>query len=219
MKEHTMTIVIDPKRILRYANRPRPSYVSSLAQAQAMYDRYGISANALRAAHFTAQIMYESQALRAEQENLNYSANRLAAVWPSRFQPRGPLNPADYAHQPQALADYVYGNKNGNTEADDGYRFRGRGLLQLTFKSNYAAATRALQKLKPMAPDLCLNPDAVTEPDWALAVAAAVWEAKGCNGYADHDNINKVTRAINGGENGLAERKIWLRMMKQLFGV
>ncbi|HXA47986.1 MAG TPA: lytic enzyme [Burkholderiaceae bacterium] len=214
-----MPILIDANRILRYSHRALPCYVTALSAAQEMYDRYGISANRLRAAHFTAQIMFESGALRVEQEDLDYSAARLTAVWPSRFRPRGALNPADYAHNPQSLADCVYGGRGGNTEAGDGYKFRGRGLIQLTFKANYLAATNALRKLDPGAPDLCVTPDLVCDPAWALAVAGSVWQAKGCNQYADHDNIDKVTRAINGGENGLAERRIWLRWMKQVFGV
>jgi putative chitinase len=212
-----MNVRVDPQRILRYARHALPAYRGALQDAQAVFDRHGISDNALRAAHFSAQFMYESAALRVAEEDLDYRAARIAQVWPTRFLPRGPLDPAAYAHQPELLGNCVYGGRNGNTEPGDGYAFRGRGLLELTGRSGYAAATLALRAGAADAPDLCATPALAVDARWALEVAASVWVAKGCNRHADADNLLKVTRAINGGEEGLSERRIWLRWMKRAF--
>jgi putative chitinase len=138
----------------------------------------------------------------------------LPKVWPKRFQPTGPLDPAAYAHDQQKLANEVYGGRMGNVAPDDGFRYRGRGLLQLTGKDSYAQATMILRKTFPDAPDFTVEPDAVISSDWCLKVAAAEWFSKGCNELADNDSINAITRAINGGLIGLAERIEWAKRTK-----
>jgi len=147
-------------------------------------------------------------------ESLNYSPERLPKVWPKRFQPKGPLDPAQYAHNEPRLANEVYGGRMGNNQAGDGFTFRGRGLLQLTGRDSYNQATRILRESYPDAPDFAENPDAVISSDWCVKVAAAEWSAKKCNAMADLDNIRSVTYAINGGYIGLPERTEWLRNTK-----
>lgn len=214
-----MTVQVRPLDLLRYARAPRPAYREALMGAQSVFDYYEISATRLRAAHFAAQIMHESAALQVLEEDLKYSPARIVAVWPHRFQPKGPLDPADYAGQAEALGNCVYGGRNGNTEPGDGYAFRGRGLLQLSGRAGYQQVTRALREHFEHVPDLCAMPEQVFEPEWAMAVAAALWQAKGCNQYADHDSLVKVTLAINGGKEGLAQRRVWLSRMKKVYGV
>jgi putative chitinase len=209
-----MTVRVTLEQILTLAPSTRSSYRKAFALGQDVLDRFGISDTPLRVAHFVAQMMHESGALTIQFENLNYSAERLPKVWPTRFQPRGPLAPSDFAHNPEKLANEVYGGRMGNADAGDGYRYRGRGLLQLTGKDNYVEASTNLQKADSTAPDFADDPDAVIAAEWCLKVAASEWTSKGCNGAADKDLIRTVTKRINGGLTGLANRIEWTRRTK-----
>ncbi len=212
-----MTVQITDQNVAILAPNARSSYREAFANAQPVLDQFGISDSPLRMAHFMAQVLHESGGLAIQFENLNYSADRLPKVWPSRFQPTGPLNPSDYAHNPQRLANEVYGKRMGNTGPNDGFSYRGRGLLQLTGKDSYGEATRIVRGSFPDAPDFVQAPDEVIGADWCVKVAAAEWQQKGCNEKADADSINLVTKAINGGLIGLAERKEWLKRTKAVW--
>lgn len=212
-----MTITITAANLAQLAPNARSSYRQAFADGQPWLDRYAISASALRVAHFMAQVLHESGGLTIQFENLNYSAQRLPLVWPSRFLPKGPLDPNAYAHNPQKLANEVYGGRMGNSAPGDGFLYRGRGLLQLTGKDSYRQATQALRAADPAAPDFTADPDAVIASAWALAIAAAEWGAKGCNAMADADSVKRVTLAINGGAIGLAERTEWLKRTKAVW--
>jgi len=212
-----MTVNVTPSQTLRLAPNARSSYREAIENGQAILDESEISATPLRVAHFMAQILHESGGLAIQFENLNYSAQRLPVVWPTRFKPRGPLDPAEYAHNPQKLANEVYGGRMGNVGPNDGFTYRGRGLMQLTGKASYKEATDILRRHHPDAPDFVASPDEVISPKWCLAVAAAEWVEKGCNGLADADDIRKITRAINGGLVGLADRTEWSRRTKAVW--
>lgn len=206
-----MTINVTLPQILHLAPNTQSSYREAFQNGQAVLDHYKISETRLRVAHFMTQILHETNGFTIQFENLNYSAERLPKVWPSHFKPKGPLNPIGYAHDQQKLANEVYGGRMGNTEPNDGYTYRGRGLLQLTGKASYQAATTLLRKENPAAPDLVTSPDEVSGANWCLAIAASAWVSKGCNALADQDNIRKITRAINGGLIGLNERIEWAK--------
>jgi putative chitinase len=180
-------------------------------------DQCGIAATPLRLAHFMAQVLHESGGLTLQVESLNYSAQRLPKVWPTRFRPGGPLDPEAFAHNEQKLGNEVYGGRMGNIAPNDGFMYRGRGLLQLTGKDSYREATIVLRAQNPAAPDFVVSPDAVFSAEWCLPVAAAEWASKGCHTFADQDNIRKVTRAINGGLVGLGDRTEWLRLTKAVW--
>lgn len=212
-----MPIAVTINQILQLAPNARSSYREAFQNGQPVLDGAGISDTSLRVAHFLAQVLYESGGLAIQFENLNYSAERLPVVWPLRFKPRGPLNPNDYAFEPEKLANAVYGGRMGNTEPGDGYRYRGRGLLQLTGKGTYQTAMQRLRATYPDAPDLVANPDEVISATWCLAIAAAEWTARGCNALADQDDIGEVTRAINGANTGLSDRTEWLRRTKAMW--
>ncbi len=186
-------------------------YRAAFQTGESVLAHYGISSAPLRVVHFMAQVLHESGALTLHYENLRYSARRIVQVWPKRFKPLGPLDPADYAYQPEKLANAVYGGRMGNTAQGDGYLYRGRGLLQLTGKDSYARATTLLQAAVSNAPDLVRKPDAVVSAHWSLHVAAAEWAERGCNAAADRDDVTEVTRLINGGSIGLAERMVWTK--------
>jgi putative chitinase len=214
-----MTIALSLPLLAQLAPNARSSYREAAATAQPVLDRHGITQTPLRLAHFLAQVMHESGALTVQVENLNYSAPRLPMVWPSRFLPKGPLDPAAYANNPEKLANEVYGGRMGNTQPGDGFRYRGRGLLQLTGRDSYQEATRILRSFDPAAPDFVAEPDLVFSAAWAVPIAAAEWDAKGCNAFADLDQITMVTQRINGGQIGIAERRDWLLRVKALLKI
>jgi putative chitinase len=209
-----MPVSVTIAQVLQLAPNAQPGYRQAFANVQAVFDQTGISASALRVAHFMAQILHESAGLSIQYEGLNYSPQRLPTVWPSRFAPQGPLNPDDYAHNPQKLANEVYAGRMGNTGPNDGYNYRGRGLLQLTGRDSYAEATRIVRAADANAPDFVADPEAVIAADWCLELAARIWAARGCNAMADQDAIRNVTKAINGGLIGLADRTEWLKRAK-----
>ena len=212
-----MPVNVTLAQIQRLAPNARSSYREAFQNGQALLDQSGISNNALRVAHFMAQVFHESSELSFQIESLNYSPERLPKVWPSRFKPIGPLDPREFAHNQEKLGNAVYGGRMGNNGPNDGFTYRGRGLLQLTGRDSYAEATTNLRRQNPAAPDFVTTPDAVFSAQWCLAVAAAKWAAVGCNALADQDDIRKVTRAINGGLIGLSDRTDWLRRTKAVW--
>ena len=212
-----MPVTVTLDQILHLAPNARSSYREAFQNGQPLLDQFGISDAPLRLSHFMAQVLHESDGLANQIESLNYSAERLPQVWPSRFKPNGPLDPADFAHNQQKLGNEVYGGRMGNTGPNDGFTYRGRGLLQLTGKDSYREATAILRASNPAAPDFVATPDEVFGAQWCLAVAAAEWASKGCNALADQDDIRKVTKAINGGLIGLSDRTERLRLTKAVW--
>jgi putative chitinase len=212
-----MSVNVTLDQILRLAPNARSSYREAFQNGQGVLDQSGISATPLRVVHFMAQVLHESGGLALQIESLNYSAERLPKVWPSRFRPTGPLDPAAFAHNEQKLGNEVYAGRMGNTDPNDGFTYRGRGLLQLTGKESYREATTRLRMQNPAAPDFVASPDAVFSAQWCLAVSAVEWEFKRCNVFADQDDIRKVTRAINGGLIGLSDRIEWLKLTKAVW--
>lgn len=204
-----MPVVVSLDQLDRLAPQSGAAYRAAIAMGQLVLDRYRVSDNPLRVAHFFAQVLHETGALTLQFENLSYSARRLPKIWPGRFRPKGPLNPSKYAYRPQKLGNEVYGGRMGNVAPGDGYLYRGRGMLQLTGKDSYVHATTLLRLDTASAPDLVREPDAVVSAAWCLHVAAAEWTARGCNEAADQDDVALVTRLINGGSIGLADRIMW----------
>lgn len=167
---------------------------------------FGVLSSQLRAQHFLAQCLHETGGLRLIVENLSYSAKRMVQVWPSRFPNEAAAQP--FAGNPRALANKVYGGRMGNTDPDDGWRFIGRGLLQLTGRAAYERIGAALGL------ELAEYPATVLVPEHAFSVAGEIWRSAQCNIWADGDNIERVTRAINGGSIGLEERRAWLKKVR-----
>lgn len=170
----------------------------------------------VRLAMFCAQVGHESGGLTVFEENLNYSAARLAAVWPKRFKgadgkPNALAN--TLANKPRALANVVYSNRmgNGGGETDDGWRFRGRGAMQTTGRDNYTALATLTGK------PYVTEPERLAEGDDAVDSAAIFWKKNGLNELADAGKFEAITRKINGGLNGLEERtKLWTAARKVL---
>ena len=157
----------------------------------------------LRLAHFLAQCGHESGGFRATQENLNYSAKGLNGIFKKYFPTEA--SAAAYARQPQKIASKVYGGRMGNgpESTGEGYKFRGRGYIQLTGKENYTAFGKAINE------DICSNPDKVAA-NYALLSAAWFFNKNGLHKMADEGAtdlvVTKITKRVNGGTIGLPDR-------------
>jgi len=145
---------------------------------------------------FLGQILHESEGLTRFGENLNYSAERMMVVWPSRFPTLASAQP--YARNPEALANKVYGGRMGNTRPGDGWRYRGRGPIQLTGHDNYAFVGKLIGQ------DLIVLPELMEQPGFALEASIAWWEDRIPDSMVG--DIERVTRRVNGGLTGLADR-------------
>lgn len=161
----------------------------------------------LRQAHFIAQVGTESNGFRSVQESMNYSVAGLS-IFGSRITAaqreqlgRKPNESALSLQRQMAIANIVYGGRYGNNLNGDGWNYRGRGLKQITFRANYAECGKAL------GIDLLGNPDLLLQDNYAALSAGWFWMANNCNAFADADDITGLTKVINGGSNGLEDRK------------
>lgn len=193
--------------------RALPGHIDGFAKRQhALFAAHAIDRGRHRLAFFLAQIGHESSGLSRLAENLNYSAERLMQVWPRRFPTLSAARP--YARNPQALANFTYGGRMGNGPPDsgDGWRFRGRGYVQLTGREGYREVGRACGL------DLEADPDLAASPGHALAVALGFWTWKRANSLCDTGDFERLTVAVNGGKTGWADRLAWLEKVRRVLG-
>jgi putative chitinase len=157
----------------------------------------------LRLAHFLAQCGHESGGFRVTQENLNYSAKGLMGIFKKYFPTEAIAN--QYQRNPQKIANKVYANRmsNGDEASGDGFKFRGRGYIQLTGRDNYTQFGKAIGE------DIAGNPDSVSSK-YALLSAAWFWSKNGLNKLADGGatdaTVTSITKRVNGGTIGLPDR-------------
>ncbi|MBN7138984.1 DNA primase [Lysobacter enzymogenes] len=180
-----------------------------------------------RLAPFLAQTGHESAGFSTTTENLSYSAERIADLATkarpgTRWRSLGP-RAAELARQPAKLANAAYGGRMGNRDeaSGDGWRYRGRGLIQNTGRANYEAVRDGLRALGIAdCPDFVALPDALSEPRWAALAAAMYWREHDLNALADAGDFDAITRRINGGAAGAADRRErYERAKKALRGV
>lgn len=174
----------------------------SVATRLSTLAQFGINTR-LRMDHFLAQCAHESAGFTRVEENLNYtSIERLLKIFPRYFNAS---NVEAYVGDPVGIASRVYANRmgNGDEKSMDGWKYRGRGYFQLTGKDNYRQFGRYINE------DFLAFPDLVKNDLYALESAGWFWMFNHCNDAADHDDIEAVTRIINGGLNGLDDRKEW----------
>lgn len=189
-------------------------YVEPLNEA---FDRFEIN-TPLRQAAFIAQCGHESTRFTRVEENLNYSANGLVRTFPSHFTPE---SSKEFAYKPMRIANRVYANKGGNADeaSGDGWRFRGRGLIQVTLKRNYINRGK---RLVDNTQYFVESPDLLLEPEWAVRTACDYWDENGLNAYADRDSaagFRNLTRLINKALRGLDDRLHLWRIAKASFGI
>lgn len=191
--------------------RARTGYLPVFAAtAKDLFLEFGIAQTPSRLHFFLAQIGHESGGLSIVEEGMSYSAERMMQVWPRRFPTLASAEP--YARNPEKLGNFVYANRLGNGAAatGDGFRYRGRGYIQITGKDGYRqVGTRA-------GLDLVTNPDRAATPDEALRVACAFWRWKDLNTLCDTGDFIKVTKRINGGTVGLPDRQAWLDKVRRV---
>ncbi len=164
-----------------------------------------------RIAGFFAQCGHESGDFKVKVENLNYSADRLKAVFPKYFKTR---DPNAYARKPELIASLVYGNRmgNGDESSKEGYKFRGRGFIQLTGKTNYTAFADSIGKSIDEAISY-LETD-----EGSLESALFYWKKANCNKHCDSKNQTALCKSINGGTHGLDDRTKRFNKIKSIFG-
>lgn len=172
-----------------------------IAQIPEVMTKYEIN-TPLRLAHFLAQCAHESGTFKAVTENLMYSADGLKKIFPKYFP--GALNES-YAKKPEAIANRVYASRmsNGDEKSGDGYKFRGRGYIQLTGRGNYTAFDQVVEE------NILANPDLVATK-YPLLSAAFFWNKTALNTVADKGadiaTVTAVTKKVNGGTHGLDSR-------------
>jgi len=166
----------------------------------ATFERFDIS-TPLRQAAFIGQAGHECGNFRILEENLNYRAETLMKVWPKRFPTLEFAK--QYERNPKKIANSVYANRMGNRDeaSGDGFRFRGRGAFQTTGHAGYYHAGQALGE------DFVMNPDLVATPTYAALTAGFFWDTHKLNQYADSRDYKTMTKKINGGYIGLADRE------------
>ena len=171
---------------------------------------------------FLAQIAVESAEMNRLEENLNYSAERLCQVWPSRFPTLASAEP--YARNSRALANKVYSGRmgNGGPETDDGWKYRGRGLKMVTGRANYLALAKAMEL--PLVSD----PHLLTIKRYAALSAAHFWSSRPQNlSYIaddlpdddDNKDFETVSKIVNGGLIGIADRRKYWRAARAALGL
>ncbi len=206
--------------VRKIAPHAKSNYLAAFDEhGDALLYEHGIT-TPKRLAHFLAQVMHETGALTVEEESGDYSATRLIEVFGGRRHRVTAAESLRLAHKPEKIFERVYGVQNptlakelGNTEPGDGWRYRGRGILQTTGRGNYR---RMGQKC---GADFEANPELVLSAEHALKPALVEWTEGNLNAFADSDDITAITRKINGpGMNGFADRKHWLAKVTRAIG-
>ena len=164
---------------------------------KSLFTKYGVTSK-LRIANFMGQLEHESN-LKPISENLNYSAEGLLKTFPKYFNLDKSIA---YARQPEKIANRVYANRmgNGDESSGEGWKFIGRGFIQITGKENYFRLSNDTDI------DFIHNPDLLLEEANAIISALWFWNLKGLNVLADKDDVKGITKRVNGGVNGLADR-------------
>ena len=180
-------------------------------------DKYQIN-NVERISHFLAQVNYESGYMNYIVENLNYSSKQLLKVFPKYFKNIYEAN--EFAYNREKIANRVYANRmgNGDEQSGDGYRYRGRGLIQLTGKNNYIKFSRWYNDSKIFVD----SPDLLLQPQFAVLSAFFYWDTHKLNDYIvdnvdDYTICKVITKKINGGYNGLEERFRLYKKIRELY--
>jgi putative chitinase len=196
MSDFSFEFSVEKLEDILTGNKQVEEYYNALCKALPKYD----ITNERRVAGFLAQCAHESNNFKVLKENLNYSADGLKRIFPKYFKD---VDPNDYARQPEKIANRVYANRmnNGDEDSGDGWKYRGRGVIQLTGCDNYSR----------FAKDMDISLEEVVEYletiEGAIMSAAWYWNSRKINTAADNNDIVKMTKLVNGGTIGLEDRK------------
>jgi putative chitinase len=201
--------MITEQRLRRFAPSARQDIVDALVAGEDDIVAAGID-TPQRLAHFMAQIATETGGFTIYEENLNYTAQRMTEVWPSHFHTLAEAQP--FARNPEKLANFIYADANraprfrlGNTQEGDGWKYRGRGLIQTTGRNSYRRFHHED------------DPDVLNDPKVGLEAAYGEFVESGCIRFADADQVEEVRKRINGGQTGIADCRVFLLRAKQIF--
>jgi putative chitinase len=197
--------------VKRIAPKAHINYLEAIRQGDSLFEQHEIITS-LRLSHFLAQALHETGGFRILRENMNFSAARLIEIFGiNRHSAAVTAAEAEkLARDPEAIAERVYGLGNprkarelGNIYPGDGFRYRGNGIMQITGRSNHHRIGAAC------GIDFEGHPDLVTAPEHALKPALQAWTERHLNIFADKNDIRTITRRINGGFIGFADREAW----------
>ena len=197
-----------------HANQHIPGLIEGIvASAPSVFEKYRIANEPLAITHFLAQASEECGRGLEMIENMNYTADRLLQIFPAHFTPAMAHR---WAHNPRMIADIAYGGRMENSPppSDDGWRYRGAGLSQVKARSGYAILQKTLDAHNAGF-NVLENPELIIDPNHTLECGVADWIACGCLPFALNDDIIGETRHLNGGLNGLDERRRQLALWKQ----
>ncbi len=202
--------LLTEQRIKRFSPRARADMIAALL----CHPRFLVNADLtteLRVIHFMTQVAAETSGMFIIEENMNYSAERLREIFPTRVTPE---QARQLAHRPREIANHVYGGRLGNLgqHTDDGWTYRGSGYLQLTGRENFRK--RGNEVRLPLEE----NPELARQATEGLLAATAYWNARKCNIPADTDDVKATRFCVNGGTNGLAHARLWLTKAQRAFG-
>lgn len=196
MSDFNFEFTVEKLEDILTGNKQVEEYYNALCKALPKYD----ITTERRVAGFLAQCAHESNNFKVLKENLNYSADGLKRIFPKYFKD---VDPNDYARQPEKIANRVYANRmsNGDEDSGDGWRYRGRGVIQLTGCDNYTRFA------KDMGMSLDEVVDYLETIEGAIMSAAWYWNSRKINSAAEDNDIVKMTKLVNGGTIGLEDRK------------
>ena len=203
--------------VKRLAPRAHANYREAIRQGAPLFEKHGIT-TPQRMAHFLAQAMQETGSFTVLRESMSYSVPRMLEIFGRRHSAKVTADEAPaLAHNEEALSERVYGLGNprkardlGNTKPGDGFRYRGNGVLQTTGRGNHRRMGLACGL------DFEDHPELVSAPEHALKPALQEWTDGNLNVAADRNDIVKITKVINGGDNGLPERKVFFARLLPL---
>lgn len=195
-------------------------YADLVAVLNKVMKKYGIDQSPRRIRYFMAQCHVESQGFTKWEENMRYTTpERLVAVFGTRMTlDKNMVSRAyapDYLNNPEKLGNYIYALRygNGNVASGDGYRYRARGVLGLTFRDNYAAYSKATY-----GDDRCVtNPDLISQYEDGIGSAGWFWDSRKLNVLSDTDSFTAQTKVINGSDQSVPERLPMLKLANSLF--
>jgi len=188
-----------------------------VASAPRVFESYGIANKPMAIAHFMAQASEESGQGLEMIESLNYTAQRLRVIFPTHFMPAMAQR---WAHNEKMIGEIAYGGRMGNAPppSSDGYDFRGAGLTQVTGRDGVAALQKLLD-VHGAGFSILEDPELIIDPGHTLECGVADWIVCGCLPFAEKDDIVGETKKLNGGTNGLPERRRQLGLWKKEFGL